>query len=251
MKMKKNDGINDLIQRYLQGDLSNKERLDFEEIIKRAPFLNEDISLYWKLSNIISDSELEIFKKKLEKIHAKHFVPPVTTKFVINKKLYYAAAIILIFISIGFYLLKPQNIDTQSLFVEFYKPLSEINVSRSVENKDSIILLKDAIDYYNNKNYVAASNLFKKIVFNNKKNHIAKLYLGLCGIELNSLKFAKEHLKSLLNANEMFFSEKAEWYLAMVYLKEEKIDDAKVFLKVIVKRKGEYSKAASSILKRI
>jgi tetratricopeptide (TPR) repeat protein len=251
MKRKKNDGTNDLIQRYLKGNLSNKERLDFEEVIKRDPFLNEDILLYWKLSNVISDSELEVFKKKLEKIHAKHFTPPITTKFVINKKLYYAAAIILIFISIGFCLLKPQKLDGQSLFVEFYKPLSEISVSRSVEDKDGIILLKDAIDYYNNKNYVAASKLFKKIVLNNKKNHIAKLYLGLCGIELDSLKFAKEHLKSLLNANEMFFSEKAEWYLAMVYLKEEKVNDAKVFLKAIVKRKGEYSKTAKLILDKI
>nr|MDA3952788.1 hypothetical protein [Bacteroidales bacterium] len=91
--------------------------------------------------------------------------------------------------------------------------------------------------------------LFEQVLQTRKKDMAAKLYSGITYLEEEKYQKAKTSFDNIISNNNNLFIEQAKWYLALCYLKTEKIEDAQVILSEIVKEESYYKEMAVGVLK--
>lgn len=232
------------IQKYLANELTANEMVEFEELVKMHSELQEEIQLYRKVTGAIADPTLENFKNDLDIIHNKNFGSQNGFTVKPSRQWYLIAALFLILITIAsVFLFKNKEIDPQLIFLKYYQPLSD-NYSRGSVNDAYGI----AVQTFNSKNYNLAFEQFEEIATVDIENYSAKLYLGICGIELGRFSKAETQFKLIIESQDPFFIQDAEWYLALLYLKMEDVEKATNIFEEINKKDGMFSKNASLVL---
>lgn len=233
------------IQKYLADELTKDELASFENLIRNHSELQNEIQLYRKVSGAISDPALENFKKKLEVIHNQSFGTKVIMKNQSNRW-YLLAASFVILIAIGsIFIFQSNEVNSLDVFAKYYQPL-ENSCSRGVG--DDVKIFSQAINNYNRNNFVLAFEQFKRITEIEHDNYSARLYTGVCGIELNKFDVAEIQFVTIIESKDPFFAQDAEWYLALLYLKMDKSIEAKSIFKKIYDRGGVFAKNASLVL---
>jgi tetratricopeptide (TPR) repeat protein len=112
--------------------------------------------------------------------------------------------------------------------------------------QDSLISI---INLFNQKNYKQALpeiNAYVKVHADDLDLQIAA---AICNIELNDFAAAEQSLNTIINSDNLY-KEKAEWYLAMCYLKQDKKKDCKDILQSF-KADHFYKTKALTILKNL
>jgi hypothetical protein len=98
----------EIIIRYLDGELNNDEVLEFEELLKSDPDLNEEYPIIKETESFFKDKSIENFNLAMQKAH-KNFIEtyqsqPRTGKSKlrpeINKKYSIAAVIIILIVNV-------------------------------------------------------------------------------------------------------------------------------------------------------
>lgn len=234
------------IQKYLAKELSSREMAEFELLVKSRPELQEEIRLYKKVSKAIADPSIENFKKKLETIHNQNFGTKKQKNIKFFQQWYLVAAIFLILITlVSIILYQKSEVSTQEVFERYFQTLEGYN-SRNIN--DVIYDFEIAIENYNNEHYKLALMQFNDVVKADYDNYSARFYLGVCGIELGEYRIAETQFKKIIESRDPFYMQDAEWYLALLYLKIEHIEKAKLQLKRIHEANGLFAKMASLVL---
>ncbi len=232
------------IQKYLAGELTAKEVAKFEDLIREHSELQDEIQLYRKVSGAITDPFLENFKKDLNNIHNQNFGSQIDLIVKPSKHWYLVAALFLILITVGsVFLFKNNETNPQIAFSKYYQPMVADCSRGSLDETYGL-----AIQAFNNKNYNLAFVQFEKITTLDIENYSAKLYLGVCGIELEKYSIAETQFKLIIESHDPFYIQDAEWYLALLYLKIEEVEKAKSIFAAIYKKVGVFSKSASLVL---
>jgi hypothetical protein len=111
--------------------------------------------------------------------------------------------------------------------------------------------LRKGMDYFHNKHYEYASQMFSVILENLPNDVNSQFYKGLSEMELHNYVPASDLLnKAILNADKTFYDE-AKYKLALCYIALDKQRDAEKLLQEITQEKGFYSKQASEELQRL
>jgi tetratricopeptide (TPR) repeat protein len=153
-----------------------------------------------------------------------------------------AAAIALLIVALPFYLQGPSN---DELFLAYFEPFDSpgSGVTRST---NEITDKAKAYDAYDNGRYEEAIALFEKM---KNDDPIMHLCLGNAQLKVGQLDKAEANFNHLLSDHQDLVTP-AKWYLALTYLKQNKIERAKSNLWQITKS-STYGEKAKKLLEEL
>lgn len=155
------------------------------------------------------------------------------------KKWWLMAASVAIIAAVGAtFLLQPPT--GAELYADNYKRYDAIGVTRSVDNETDP-LKKGAILYQQGKTEEAISTLEGC-----SGNDVCHLYMALAYMEIGETEIAEVQMNSLLES--VLVGEQSRWFLALLLLNQERMNEAKAMLQPLQDSKTEFGDGARSIL---
>jgi predicted negative regulator of RcsB-dependent stress response len=251
----------EIIDRYLNGELSEEELKDFNKLLESDLQLRRELSLEKDLNKIILETDIYEFGNKvkatreamlLQKPNPNGFDKTVRLR---SKKWYLLAASIIVLVGLlGYlYFLQNQQISSEKLFLQYYSKYHSDIAARSGDeiSNDPFIL---GLNEYEDDNYNDAIRYLNQEINEDSLNFTAQLYLGISYMEKNNLDKAIDVFKSIINESGNMFIGQAKWYLALTYLKTDDVDyreETKNLLSSIIQNKGDRAKEALELLDKM
>lgn len=227
--------LKEQIEDYLRGRLSQKEHEAFEKALENDQDLQKELA-YVKLTiQGAKKSGRDDLKNRLKRIQKeyeggnKEIIE--TKKISLWPKWIGIAASVLLIITAGIFFLGKDELNTQRAFNEYYEAAPLRLATRDLDTEKTIVQLNE---YYTNKDYNDALPYFQKLLAIDSMNARMQLGIGICYLELDQLKSARNHFLSIIKAQDFRLQHQANWYMALSYLKEGKLDDAKKYLAPII-----------------
>ena len=215
-----------LFDQYLENELSNEEKLNFEKQLSGDTELASAFEIFKDLHLHLEhkfgkEQELKAFKKNLKSISAAHFKTK-KSKVVAFKPWQYAIAAS-VAVLVGLFVF--QNINPS--FEDYDNPEMATFVERGDVNEN----LKLAQDAFNAKNYKAAIPYFEGVLKVNKSPEIQYFY-AVSLLEDNQFQKAETNFSELQSGTSIY-KNKATWYLALSKLKQKEYKSCKEILLII------------------
>jgi tetratricopeptide (TPR) repeat protein len=252
----------DMFDNYFSGELSQQEKIAFEDHLKSDHKMAEAFQEYQDLRKGIDYSIMKSLKEDLKHLEAslpevelepdvQHRIDPVptTNRFRIWKV---AAAVVLVSLSVGVIFQLQQPSSPQDLFSQYFAPAENLYVS--IKRGDDIEAnpLVQAFQAYDAEEYSVAIAGFERILGQEefKDQHSMVQYF------LGSAQLAQGQSEASITTFERYLEisqdniVQAKWYLAMGYLQENRVEEATSLLKEL-KQSEAYGKEAGRILKKL
>ncbi len=252
------------IIQYLDGDMKVEEKQLFELELKSNPIISQQLRLTLQVDQLLADNELftfmeniQIAKKQFENEElsalneeAKDIKSKFKQTFFLGRKFLTAAAVILVVVisSVVYNIISVPTNDR--LFKQYYQKYDADILTRSSVINDVNALIS-AIQQYDKGNYLIAITKFEEILKIDNNNTTAHFFVGVSYIETNDYEKAIKNLSFVIAQNDTAFSEHAEWYLALCYVKTKQTTKANKLLTKIAGRKTFYKLMAMDILKKL
>lgn len=236
------------IMNFLYGDKNSIDKIKLETEINLNPDLKKELELQKEIDQAIQNEiRVENFMSQLDRIHEKN-INAKNKVFSLHNKWYYAAASITLVAGTTFYTIKQHFQNPDHLYNKFYEPWQPGVITRGASNNnlDYNIISDFQIGKY--------ENVIKTINNNFNSNNIdPKLLLvkGCAEMELMNFTAAINTLKLFESKNYTFYTEAAQWYLALCYLKNNDANSSKIILNKIVESNTSYAVEASKLLKKL
>jgi TolA-binding protein len=250
--------MNDLEQliRYLDGELTEEQKILFQEQLKNNHALTDNLEIIQDINQILGDKQIATFEDNLKEVEHVLFrnseikKERATSHYSVGRRLAIAGAISLLIIGCAYFLFfKTTASYTDELYAQYYSKLDANFFTRSdAPAKDDFI---QAIQLYDAGDYKAAIMLFNKILTNDPSNNAVKLFLGICYSETQRFPNAIKILQGVIAQNDLTFGEHATWYLSLCYIKTKDIQHAKQTLKQLISSKSYYVEKASELLQKL
>lgn len=235
------------IDAYFDGDISESEKIRFDQDLKSNSRLRTEFLLENDLRHAISDVDLLDFRSKLKEAQQRFNETNSKRGHLVTfiKKYAAAAAVIVILVVSGLvYFIQPGQYTNERLFKMYYKTEDVTGISRSGNGN-----IVEAVMKYHEKDYVAALQLFGQILENDPNNFAIRYYSGISYIETGNYDNAVAMLQSVIADNDNLYIEYAQWYCSLAYLAKGEMIPAKSGFEEIVSDPDHYYKEeAASIL---
>jgi hypothetical protein len=257
------DPINDIqrIEKFLEGRMGEEEKKEFERKLNQDQSLNtmmtdmnllvEGIKMSAAQTSKEEKSDRLNFFAEINDIesHAFEISAPVAKVVPMYRKPWAlsAAASVILLVSLTFYFMREQTPLNEQLYVAYFEPFDSPG-SGLTRGTNVVTLKAEAYEYYDNGNYQLAAQLFEQIV-KERDDAIAQLCLGNAYLKLNDFARAEKTFTDMVAKHAELFTQ-AKWYLALTYLKENKMERAKAILWEISKS-STYGEKAQKLLKKL
>jgi tetratricopeptide (TPR) repeat protein len=228
-------------ENYLANEMTSEEKTIFEEQLKNDASFKESFELYKDTTQFLDykfSKETSDFKENLKSISNQHLIAKKETKVIAFKPWYYAVAASIVVV-IGTWMMMQNNAD----YSDYNQHETAVFLERSLGDEN----LKKAQEAFNAKDYKKAVEAFDKIQDFRKPE--LQYFYAIALIETNNYAKAELFLDQLRKGNSVY-KEKATWYLALSYLKQEKLLDCKSTLKEIPVDAEDYDKG-QELLKKL
>ncbi|NJK94570.1 MAG: tetratricopeptide repeat protein [Bacteroidales bacterium] len=241
--------------KYLDGELSEKEKHELIEKLRNDPSLSEKVDLIKDVDEIVGDKHLSSFEESLKEVESVYFNRDLHNASVSSRKYLIftrIAVVLFVLLSTGAYFFftgEGNSGGQDKLFAAYYEKMPADFTTRSVFPQDDNFI--KAIKYYNDNKFRAAIIEFEKILKSDPDNNSVKLFLGLCYTETNEFENAAGFFKSILKQKDPIFEEHAAWYLSLCYIKTNKFDMAKPILKKLIDSRSFYMQKASELQNKL
>lgn len=210
---------NELFKNYLEGKLSSEDRLLFEKLLKESQAYQAELNQYKK--------QVSPAKKTRFRSWAVSFL--------------IALGIVALGIFLVYSLASPPG---TKLFSTYYQPLD-------VETWESLPIdppIEKGVTAYKNGKYEEAQTLFEQMLASNSSPDVL-FFLGLCHLALDRPEKAIPILDRI--PDESPLAGDAAWYMALGYLKLNKLQEAIIHLHIASEDNSEISDRAKEILAKI
>ncbi len=224
-KMRNNLKHSTSIEQFIANEMAPAEQLAFAKELKT----NSDLAEEFRLSQTIDaairrDDIIELRKKLLAAINAGKTVNPEVkvVKMQTSRKWWYAAASLLALCAISATLFwqTSRNTSPDKLFSEYYNSENIIDQTRGDEN------IVEAVMKFQQKDFRAASVLFKRILEKDNNNMAVWFYYGISNIETTNYDNSIKAFDVIIKQNDNLYIEHAQWFLGLCYLKNNQKDKA-------------------------
>jgi tetratricopeptide (TPR) repeat protein len=241
------------IEKYLNGELSDQEKIDFERQLSTDSEIRKNLNLLMEVNEYIDnrDDELkmqmtvkEIIQrrgKQRQSIFQKYVFSSIWTK---------AATIIILIGFIGMSAIILESSKNQRIFNKYYNHYEFSDVVRSENGTASNETLNKALHEYTIGNYELALTYFEKLEISEKEQVVSQFLQAISYIEIEQANKAIILLEKLSKYDHMYH-ETIVWYLGLCYLKIDNIDKAQPVFSQLSSYNNYYSEQASSILNRL
>jgi len=265
--MKKNSKDRELVQRYINKELSDDEIKQFEEEIKNNPELYEELlfqkeveqsikelieeNLFIKNLEIAQQEYLKSFKKEKRVSIFNRYYSLLPKEKRIRPIWYSAAAIAVVVIGISLFFIHQKNkVNPEKLYSVYKTEYSIPHFQRSAETTETDIL-NNALQQFSEKQYMDAVIAFDKLISQNKYLPTVYFFKGLALIELNQTNNAIESLKKASTFKESEFIAEVEWNLGLAYLKNNDLNNAKIQFNKVKINYQFYANKSEEILDKL
>jgi TolA-binding protein len=206
----------ELIEAYLEGNLSEEEKVDFEVRLLVDKDLEEEFELYKKIVGSFKDIQTENIRQKLQAIDDEidSNSPKPSTKF------YWWAGIAASLIFLQIYLYNSKS--TIPLPIEEGLPV--------LMGEDQNVEFQNAMQLFKGGKYDASINRFNKLIIMHPDNDTLNYFLGYAELNVQQYLSAKTHLEIVHANKSSVFNLKAKYFLAYALYKNNKTEEAKVLL---------------------
>lgn len=232
-----------LIVRFFENTLSEEERQEFDRRMESDEDFKREVAFRKELKEAITQDDRETIKQELQALEN-----PIARK---KPWLWSAAASLLILVGISsFWFFGNQTLDTDDLFNTHFEPYR--NVVQPIERGDaSEDTRTQAFKAYEQGSYKDALNGFNTLT-KTSNDPIIQFYKANTFLELGETEKAITILESNMTLTDSLL-EKHRWYLALAYMKVEKLEEAKKQLEhLLTNPNSEYKKeAAKNLLKEL
>ena len=240
----------DLIDKYFENSLSPKDQKLFNELLQSDSKFREEFEFQKDLKQVIEVSQKEELKKTVAKIEE---LSQQGDKLLMVPKKWLVAASFLLITGLATWGVKstyfPSN---DALYEEYFQP--ERNTVQPVVRGESLNTISyKAFVAYESKDYYKAINLFNSV--EDPEDSQILFYKGMCFLAVDKMENAIELLKqvksqSLFSGDSETLHEKATWFLALAYVKNNEKTLAIEQLNEIVEKEtsGFKKKEAEEVL---
>lgn len=242
-----------LLKKYMEGEMTPPEA----EAFKRELEKNKDLKQEYALLNEMNSDK---FKKLFQFQSA---LDEVQNEFIAEKQAqntpqkaniktlrigggwYKIAAVFLLFISIGTFLIIDQIRYEGDIYSSFYQTYTLDNYVRSNaasslnENWLSLYKSGEYMDFINKNPYLNTESIEPRWSF----------YLAMAYMETDKVDMAKKYLNPIVDSVNLFTTQ-AQWYLALCHIKDNEIELAKANL-IALKDDRFYGERAKEILAKL
>jgi hypothetical protein len=236
------------IDRYLDGVMAPDEKKWFELELEGNQELQSDLQLFGKINLTLADKETLELSEQLNAIHEELYEDKKVYK--INVKSIASTLSIAAVLVLGLILIKNQFYSSDYLVEKYYQPL-DANLNYRSATSEVSDELKQAMHYYENKDYELAIVHFESILEKDQSKIGVNLYSGISHMEVHNYKEANIRFNKVIDHKENAFYESAQWYLGLSYLMTDEEEKASVVLSSLAEKPGFYQTEAKKILRRI
>jgi len=239
----------ELIQGYIEGNLAPSQKSEVDYRLKEEIGFQQLYSEYALLAHGIRFAHLSQKLEQLRSLEAG--LPPVEAKQVLLRQYWMpisAAASVLLAAVLWFTLASDPRPLNQELYAAYFEPFDSpgSGLTRSTDNEKSI--RAKAYMAYDAGNYEEAS-IFLEEALKEKDDAIMHLCLGSSLLKLGKHEEAERVFQHVVESHGDLVTQ-AEWYLALTYLYQGKIERTKATLWEISKS-STYGKDARELLKKL
>lgn len=235
------------IEKYFSKQLSIAELQEFEMKYQTDEDFKAEVDLLKDIQDVSGIEDDSQFKSQLVSYEVEFSEAQDSKSTQRSKPLIAVAALLLIMISITFFLNKTPNND--QLFSTYFEPSKNVSapIVRSESNDE---LLSNAFITYTEADYKKAIPLFEK-AFESTKNSELLFYEGNALLVLNQTEDAIQVFKKHLSFSDAL-TNRSHWYLALAYIKTDQMENAKIELKSLIDSGESFKKKeAISLLKKL
>ncbi len=257
---------NILIEGYIKGLLSKKEEESFLERLKSDPEFKEKVALEIEFFNALDDNswnfikqnstEADDYKKLLEeedlqnlKKTLKQVNKELNTKTEKQTKVkrlyYYVAAVASVIIILGLFFnptISNQDLYINYIYLDDLPSFATRGSVNSYENK-----LVKGQKFFEHGDYQKSLTIFESVLKEIKTNASLYIYIGIAQTEKGLYKKAENTFDSLIDS-KLSDAQMGYWYKALLYVKIDKIDEAKQLLNDIISKSLFNYKKAEQLL---
>ena len=237
------------LEKYLEGEMSESEKIAFEKKMKADPELTEQVRLHQALEVALGNREEIAVEANLQAIMAEKPAQEVPNEKKVRRLWQYlsvAAAVVILLVGVKYIFfndtITPDQIYTMHYVA--YDGSGELRTGDSVPRR----LLDNAFDSYNAGNYAQALNVFDSILVRVPGNARANFYLGICFMETGQSQKAIEAFQAVLDHGQNLYINQSTWYIAMACLNLKDLACTRSRLESLAGQTGAYGKKAKEIL---
>jgi hypothetical protein len=238
-----------MIETYLSGEMGKDEQDKIRASLSNNKELLAEIKLYEDINNSILEDEIFDFRNKITTLFTKKDTRNLEKKSQYMKYLKYpVAAAIIALISISLF----QIITFRSpaeVYELFYKPYqTDLSTRTGINSTDNIQL---SYILYQEGDYEVSFEILTNYLEKNQNDQAARFYYAMSAAELGKNDIAKLELLSIEENTTSPYSLHARWYLAMLYVKTNQIEEAEKYLLILADEENMYSIQAKKVLKKL
>ncbi len=231
------------LQKHLMGELTEKERQEFDALLKSDPKFREEVEFQTDVKRAVTAEEDENFMAILSNFESEARAKnPQVRKF--PTKWLVAASIALIAGSTYFFMVN-QTASPRDLYSQNFKPYR--NVTHPITRGEEMIDTKtQAFSNYAKGDYKEAVLIFTKLYASEKEPYYL-FYKANALIQLNRAEEAIPLLQEHLETKDSLI-DKSNWYLAMAYLQLEDTENAEKALNEVVSKNAYKAEEAKRLI---
>lgn len=236
----------DQVKRYLNGEMDDKEKGQFEDRINNDPELAQQVNLDQVLLEGIQLHYRGELKEKLRALDQDNFQVG-RQAFPLYRALAIAAGIVLVLV-VGFLAFENKP-DGPALYATYFKPY--YNVVSDLERGETASGSVDPYQLYESGQYQQANQSFEELLLADPENNQLIFYNGLSYLNAGLTAKAIDNLSKVAGEKDFLLSGTALWYLGLAYLKEGRIDEAVKTFTSLEEIDNGYAARAGEVLKEL
>lgn len=212
-----NQELFERIEKYIDGTMSQDERLSFEKELQENELLRNEVELQQNLQMSLA---IAAINKQTEQKESK------SLKLVKSNRFYWGAtAAALLLIAFPIYLIFFAQKD---LYKEYYLPDPGLP---TVMGSTKDYRFQDAMIDYKMKDYALAKDKWENLAKENPQNDSIHYYIAMANLNLNDYALADKQLSEI--SQNSTFHHKVLWYRALIALKRNNTEQAKKWLRLL------------------
>ncbi|MFK7922839.1 MAG: hypothetical protein AB8H47_12820 [Bacteroidia bacterium] len=244
--------LEEQIDAYLNGRLSDVDRKTFETQIAQDPQLAEEVALQQEATQLLLADRQRAYKTQLKSVAAKTKTAttinmtetPVVALW--QRNWVRVAAAIALLIGLGFILWPSTTVSYPQMAEAYFEPYPD---RLQIRGGDSTTLVQEALQAYNQQDYQTVVNTLEKLSPEDSQYLLGQLYRANAYLAMKEPAPAIDILDDVYALEQSAISEITAWYLALAYLQNDQAAEAKAVLTGIAKDEASvYRERAQEIL---
>lgn len=242
----------EIIEQYLDGELTGEALLAFEQEMQANPQLSKEVSLHRTIrdemrQSILHRQEEQEVSRALQELGQQYFKKE-PGKVISTRRWWYiaaAAAVVLLFL-----LIRPlftRSFDNEKLFALYIQDVQGLPEAQRGSDNDSLLIT--AARLYNHKEYANALPLLQAITARQSAGTEFRLAAGVCYLQTGSYDTAAKIFDTIA-AGATVFKNRALWYKSLVLLKQNRLEECYAVLATLPADADNY-KEAQKLMKKI